>query len=78
MGCQKRNDSGRYAALDVMEQHLVSREFLVGESYSIADIALYAYTHVAPDGQFDMGSYVAVRNWLNRIENQPRHIPITW
>jgi len=67
-----------YAALDVMEQHLESRTFLVGESYSIADIALYAYTHVAHEGEFDLSSYVAIRKWLNRIESQLRHIPITW
>jgi glutathione S-transferase len=67
-----------YAALDVMEQHLQSRAFLVGESYSIADIALYAYTHVANEGEFDLGSYTAIRQWLNKIENQSRYIPITW
>ena len=67
-----------YAALDVMEQHLESRTYLVGESYSIADIALYAYTHVAHEGEFDLGNYVAICRWLRRIEKQPRHIAIDW
>ena len=66
-----------YAALDLMEQHLEFRTFLVGDSYSIADIALFAYTHVAHEGEFDMSGYVAIRKWLERIENQPRHVAIT-
>lgn len=66
-----------YAALDVMEQHLQSRPFLVGDNYSIADIALYAYTHVAHEGEFDLGAYTAIRRWLENVEGQPRYIPIT-
>jgi glutathione S-transferase len=66
-----------YAALDVMERHLAGRRFFVGESYSIADIALYAYTHVADEGGFDLGNYPAIREWLERVRAQPRHIPIT-
>jgi glutathione S-transferase len=66
-----------YAALDVMERHLASHAFFVDERYSIADIALYAYTHVAEEGEFDLGRYDAVRAWLDRIRTQPRHIPIT-
>ncbi len=50
-----------YDALDVMEKHLASREWFVGNSYSIADIALYAYTHVADEGGFDLGKYPAIR-----------------
>jgi len=66
-----------YAALDVMERHLAGRRFFVGESYSIADIALYAYTHVADEGGFDLGTYPVIREWLERVRAQPKHIPIT-
>jgi len=66
-----------YEALDVMEKHLTSREWFVGNSYSIADIALYAYTHVADEGGFDLAKYPAIRGWLQRVRSQPRHIAIT-
>jgi glutathione S-transferase len=66
-----------YAALDVMERHLAVHAFFVSERYSIADIALYAYTHVAEEGGFDLGRFAAVRAWLVRVAEQPRHIPIT-
>ena len=65
------------AALAVMERHLASRSFFVSERYSIADIALYAYTHVAHEGGFDLAPYPAVRGWLERVRAQPRHVPIT-
>jgi glutathione S-transferase len=60
-----------------MEAHLHDRTFLVGERYTIADIALYAYTHVADEGGFDLESYPAIRAWLDRVAAQPGHIPIT-
>lgn len=66
-----------YAALDVMETHLAARPFFVGERYSIADIALYAYTHVADEGGFDLAPYPAIRAWLGRVSARPGHIPIT-
>ena len=66
-----------YDALGVMEGHLKSREWFVGDRYSIADIALYAYTHVADEGGFDLSNYPAIRAWLERVKSQPRHIPIT-
>jgi glutathione S-transferase len=66
-----------YAALDVMEGHLAARRYFVGERYSIADIALYAYTHVAGEGGFDLAGYPALRRWLDRVASEPRHIPIT-
>jgi len=66
-----------YDALGVMEGHLKSREWFVGERYSVADIALYAYTHVAGEGGFDLAGYPAIRAWLDRVQSQPRHIPIT-
>jgi glutathione S-transferase len=63
-------------ALAAMERHLDGREFLVGERYSIADISLYAYTHVADEGGFDLDPYPAIRGWLERVAAQPGHVPI--
>jgi glutathione S-transferase len=65
------------AALGVMETHLARRTYFVGERYTIADIALYAYTHVADEGGFDLEPFPAVRAWLARVAGQPRHVPIT-
>jgi len=67
---------GGYAALDAMEKHLDGRSFLVGERYSIADISLYAYTHVAHEGDFDLERYPAIRAWLGRVASQPGHVTI--
>jgi glutathione S-transferase len=64
------------AALAVMEAHLAARDFFVAETFTIADIALYAYTHVAEEGGFDLKPYPALRAWLARVAAQPRHIPI--
>ena len=66
-----------YDALAVMERHLAGRRFFVAERYSIADIALYAYTHVADEGGFDLARFPAVRAWLDRVRAQPDHVPIT-
>jgi len=66
-----------HAALAVMEQHLRGRAYFVAERYSVADIALYAYTHVADEGGFDLAPYPAVVAWLARVRAQPRHIAIT-
>jgi glutathione S-transferase len=60
-----------YHALDVMETQLADRQFFVAERYSIADIALYAYTHVADEGGFDLARYPAIRGWLERVARQP-------
>jgi glutathione S-transferase len=68
---------GGYVTLDAMERHLSTRTFLVGERYTIADIALYAYTHVAEEGGFDLEPYPAIRAWLDRVAAQPGHVPIT-
>jgi len=65
-----------YQALGVMEGHLAARRFFVEERYTIADIALYAYTHVAHEGGFDLARYPAVRAWLARVAEQPGHVPI--
>jgi glutathione S-transferase len=67
-----------YAALDVMERQVETGAYFVGERYSIADIALYAYTHVADEGGFDLGRFPAIRDWLVRVRAQPRHVPITY
>lgn len=66
-----------YKALDVMEQQLGDNAFIAGEDYSIADIALYAYTHVADEGGFDLHDYPAVRAWLDRVAATPGYVPMT-
>ena len=64
------------AALGVMNEHLQSRHFFVAERYTIADIALYAYTHVAHEGGHDLEPYANVRWWLDRVAEQPGHVGI--
>jgi glutathione S-transferase len=66
-----------YAALGVMERHLEKHDYFVGERYSIADIALYAYTHVADEGNFDLGKFPAILAWFDRIVSQPNYIKIS-
>jgi glutathione S-transferase len=66
-----------FAALDVLERGLTGREFLVGGRYSLADIALYAYTHVAEEGGFPLEGYPAIRAWCERVAAQPDYQPIT-
>jgi glutathione S-transferase len=63
-------------ALAVMEQHLAREPFFVGGRYSVADISLYAYTHAAADGGFDLARYPGVQAWLGRVRSQPRHVPL--
>lgn len=63
-----------YAALDVMEQQLAKTAFLVGQTYSIADIALFAYTHVAHQGGYVLDGYPRIREWLARVEAQPGYV----
>ena len=63
-------------ALSVMEQHLQREPFFAAARYSIADIALYAYTHCAGDGGFDLARYPAIGAWLERVRSQPRHVPL--
>lgn len=65
-----------YQALDVMELALAERDYLVGGAFSIADIALYAYTHVADEGGFDLGEYAAIRAWLDRIAARDAYVPM--
>ena len=65
-----------YRALDAMERHLDGRAYLVGPGLTLADIALYAYTHVADEGGFDLGDYPAIRAWLRRVAAEPGHVTI--
>ena len=65
-----------YAALGVMETHLKGNDWFAGGRYSIADIALYAYTHCAAEGGFDLGRFPSVRAWLARVESQPLYLPM--
>jgi glutathione S-transferase len=65
-----------YRALDALERHLVGRSWLVGDGMTLADIALYAYTHVADEGEFELGRYPAIAAWLERVASEPGHVPI--
>jgi glutathione S-transferase len=67
---------GGHAALKALDRHLAEREFVVDDHYTVADISLYAYTHVAPEGGFGLEGYPAVRAWLQRVAAQPGHVPI--
>ncbi len=65
-----------HRALTAMERHLDGREFLVGAGLTLADIALYAYSHVADEGGFDLERYPALRAWLERVASEPGHVTI--
>ncbi|MDO6413757.1 glutathione S-transferase family protein [Sphingomonas sp. BIUV-7] len=69
--------AGGEAALGLMDEHLTDRAFFVGESLTLADIALYAYTHVAGEGGFDLGAYPAIGRWLARVAAEPGYLAIT-
>ncbi len=72
-----RLNRGR-AALGVMNSHLQDNAYFAGGRYSIADIALYAYTHVAHEARLDLTPYPEVTAWLARVAAEPNHIPITY
>jgi glutathione S-transferase len=72
---EQRRERG-YGALAAMERHLDGLEFFVGGRYSIADISLYAYTHVADEGGFDLSGYPEINSWLSRVADEPGHITI--
>jgi len=59
-----------------MEGELAQRDYIAGDGYTLADIALYAYTHVAHEGGFDLASYPAIRSWCSRIEARPKYVPM--
>jgi glutathione S-transferase len=65
-----------YRALDALERHLDGRSWLVGDGMTLADIALYAYTHVADEAGFELGRYPAIGAWLDRVTNEPGHVTI--
>jgi glutathione S-transferase len=73
---EKKREPG-YAALKLMENHLSNHQFFVGERYTIADIALFAYTHVADEGGFDLSNFSCIQAWIERVKSQPRYISIT-
>ena len=70
--------AGGEKALGVMEEQLKRTPFFAGSAMSVADIALYAYTHEAPRGGFDLAPYPAIVAWLRRVEADPGHVPLTW
>jgi glutathione S-transferase len=72
----ERKQAEGVKALDVMERHLGSREWFVGGAMTLADVALYAYTHVADEGGFDLKPYPAVRAWIDRVSAEPGHVAI--
>jgi glutathione S-transferase len=72
---EERTAAG-YRALGAMELHLDGREWLVGNAFSLADISLYAYTHVADEGGFELDRFPAVQSWLARVAAVPGHVPI--
>ena len=68
--------AGGHRALAAMEAHLSGRSWLAGDRYSIADISLYAYTHVAHEGEIELAAYPAILAWLGRVAEQPGHVTI--
>ena len=72
----KEKKKAGYAALDVMEEHLQNKTFFVANQYSIADISLYAYTHVAEEGKFDLSGYCQINAWMARVEGQDAYLSI--
>jgi glutathione S-transferase len=71
-----RRTADGYRAFDAMERHLAESTYLVGDELTLADIALYAYTHVAHEGGFDLQGCPAIRTWLDRVAAEPGHVPI--
>ena len=69
--------AGGYKALGVMEQQLQAHRYFVGDALSIADISLYAYTHVADEGGFSLAAYPAVRRWLTAVAREPGHVTMS-
>jgi glutathione S-transferase len=67
-----------YQALRVMERHLSDRDWFAAGRYTIADIALYAYTHVAHEAEFDLTGFPAIRRWLRRVALEPGHVTMDW
>ena len=72
----EQKKSGGYQALGVMEAALSDHDWLTGDRFTIADVALYAYTHVADEGGFSLAEYPQVRAWLDRVRARPKHVPM--
>ncbi|WP_445173562.1 glutathione S-transferase family protein [Microcoleus sp.] len=72
----KQKQAPGYGALRLMEQHLPNHAFFTGDRYTIADIGLFAYTHVAGEGGFDLTRFPAIQNWIDRVKSQPRYISL--
>jgi glutathione S-transferase len=68
--------NGGLAALEAMERHLAGREFFVGDGPTVADLALYAYTHVAAEGGFEIDRFAAIGQWLGRVSSLPGYVSI--
>ena len=75
-GVLEEKKAGGLAALGIMEQQLTDQAFFTGEKFNIADIALYAYTHVADEGGFGLDDYPKIRMWIERIEGRPNFVPM--
>ncbi len=73
----KQKQAPGYGALGVMEQHLANHAFFTGDRYTIADIGLFAYTHVAGEGGFDLTRFPAIQSWINQVKNPPRYLNLT-
>ena len=69
--------AGGYDALKVLERGLTGKRFLVADRFSLADVGLFAYTHVASEGRFSLAEYPAIRSWIARVQAEPKHAPIT-
>lgn len=67
-----------YRALAVMDKHLLTHRYFAADRYTIADIALYAYTHVAHECDFDLARFPAIRDWLKRVADEPGHVAMDW
>jgi glutathione S-transferase len=76
-GLWRQKQEGGRKGLEALERGLTGKEFLVSDRYTVADISLYAYTHVAPEGDFDLSPYPWIQAWLERVAGQPGHIRIT-
>jgi len=72
----QQKKEGGYAALGVMEHQLEAHAFIVGDQFTIADIALFAYTQVADEGGFDLTGFPAILDWIERIRLRPGYIPM--
>ncbi|MEQ8204758.1 MAG: glutathione S-transferase family protein [Woeseia sp.] len=72
----EEKQQGGYRALNILEQQLSTRDFITGSDFSLADIALFAYTHVADEGGFDLSTYAAINAWFERIRSRPAFVPM--